>query len=468
VNERLVLRRADVGDRLADVVIGGARIVEIVAAGRGHGDELVDAAGGVLLPGLHDHHIHLLALAAARASVGCGPPGVNDRQALAAALGAADRASPRGQWLRGVGYHESVAGDLDRHVLDELVAERPVRLQHRSGHAWFLNSAALAAARIDGTEHPPGLDVDEQHRPTGRLFGLDGWLRPRVPSSDPDLASVGAELASYGVTAVTDATPTSDASEVALLAAAVARGELPQRVVLTGSARLDGTAAPELERGPVKVIIADHHLPSLDELVDSYASARAGDRCLAVHCVTRPALVLALAAWELVGTRPGDRIEHGAVIPLELAARIAEIELTVVTQPGFVAERGDDYLRDVEPGDRADLWRCATLRAAGIPVGGSTDAPFGHPDPWRGISAAIDRRTRAGVVLGPAERLDATAALGLFLTPLERPGGAARRVAVGEVADLCLLARSLRETVREPSSAQVRLVLRAGSMIHGS
>ena len=49
---------------------------------------------------------------------------------------------------------------------------------------------------------------------------------------------------------------------------------------------LDGTAAPELERGPVKVIVADHHLPSLDELVDSYASARAGDaasRCTASH-----------------------------------------------------------------------------------------------------------------------------------------------------------------------------------------
>ena len=61
-----MLRRAEVGDRLADVVIGGDRIVEIVEVGRGRGDEIVDAAGGVLLPGLHDHHIHLLALAAAR------------------------------------------------------------------------------------------------------------------------------------------------------------------------------------------------------------------------------------------------------------------------------------------------------------------------------------------------------------------------------------------------------------------
>ena len=172
-----MFRRAEVGDRLADVVIGGDRIVEIVEVGRGRGDVIVDAAGGALLPGLHDHHIHLLALAAARGSVGCGPPGVNDREALASVLRGADRATRRGQWLRGVGYHESVAGDLDRHVLDELVAERPVRLQHRSGHAWFLNSAALAAAGLDGTEHPSGVDVDEQHRPTGRLFGLDGWLR---------------------------------------------------------------------------------------------------------------------------------------------------------------------------------------------------------------------------------------------------------------------------------------------------
>ena len=99
------------------------------------------------------------------ASVGCGPPGVNDREALAAVLRGADRAARRGQWLRGVGYHESVAGDLDRHVLDEFVAERPVRLQHRSGHAWFLNSAALAAAGLDGTEHPPGVDVDDATSP---------------------------------------------------------------------------------------------------------------------------------------------------------------------------------------------------------------------------------------------------------------------------------------------------------------
>ena len=47
------------------------------------------AAGGALLPGLHDHHLHLFALAAADASLRCGPPEVRNLRALADALDAA-------------------------------------------------------------------------------------------------------------------------------------------------------------------------------------------------------------------------------------------------------------------------------------------------------------------------------------------------------------------------------------------
>jgi predicted amidohydrolase YtcJ len=467
VTELRVIRRAEVGGGLVDVVISGRSIVDIVEAGRAGADELIDADGAALLPGLHDHHIHLLALAAARRSVACGPPTVTDRDGFAAALAAADRAAPSDTWIRGIGYHQSVAGDLDRQALDALVPARPVRVQHRSGQAWILNSAALDAAGIDGIGTPPGVELDADGRPTGRLFGLDDWLRSRVPAHAAELAPVGRELASYGVTAVTDATATADAEELGLLATAVERGELRQRVVVTGAAGLNAEAAPQLERGPVKLIIADHRLPHLDDLVRSYREARGLRRCIAVHCVTRASLVLALAAWEEVGVRPGDRIEHGAVIPLELTARIAQLGLTVVTQPVFVATRGDDYARDVEPDDRPHLWRCATLEAAGVPVGGSTDAPFGDPDPWLGIAAAIHRRTVGGTILGPPERMSPTAALDLFLTPLERPGGPSRRVAIGEPADLCLLDRPATDALRAPSSGHVRLVVRDGAVIHG-
>ena len=119
-----------------------------------------------------------------------------------------------------------------------------------------------------------------------------------------------------------------------------------------------------------------------------------------MHCVTRAELIVALAAWDEVGAEPGDRIEHGAVIPVELIAGLRARGLVVVTQPSFVAARGDQYLADVDPGDRAHLWRCGSLLAAGVGVAAGTDAPFGDANPWRAIAAARDRTTPSGVVLG--------------------------------------------------------------------
>ena len=135
-------RRAELVDVVA-CACGG--VITQSAPRRAGADVVVDAAGGAVLPGLHDHHVHLLALAAARQSIRLGPPDVGDRAAFDAALRAA--AAGGTGWLRGIGYHESVAGPLDRDRLDALVPGRPVRVQHRSGAMWVLNSRALAVDR---------------------------------------------------------------------------------------------------------------------------------------------------------------------------------------------------------------------------------------------------------------------------------------------------------------------------------
>ncbi len=192
MSERIAIRDAEVDGRRVDVVLEHGRIAAVVGAGRSAADRVIDAGGGALIPGLHDHHVHLLASAAARSSTPCGPPAVSDRRALADALRAADAALPAGQWLRGVGYHESVAGELDRVGLDALLPTRPCRVQHRSGHAWILNGAALAAAGIEaGDSLPGGVEIDASGAPTGRIYGLDEWLRSRVPRIEPDLTAVG-------------------------------------------------------------------------------------------------------------------------------------------------------------------------------------------------------------------------------------------------------------------------------------
>jgi predicted amidohydrolase YtcJ len=458
----LVVRRAEVDGRPVDVRLDGGLIVAVAPQLEPErGDEVMDAGGGALLPGLHDHHIHLMAFAAARHSTPLGPPDVTDAAQLEAAL----RNAPGTGWVRATGYHESVAGDLDRHRLDALVPGRPVRVQHRSGAMWVLNTMAIERTRI-GDDAPSGVERDDGGMPTGRVYGLDEWLRDRVPADPPDLAGAAAELLSYGVTGLTDATPTEDGDHVALLAGAVGDGRVAQRLVVTGGLGLPPEAGPALRRGPVKLVVADHELPPLDDLTASIRAAHDRGRPVAIHCVTRAALLLALAAWDDAGPAAGDRVEHAAVAGSGEADRLAAAGITVVTQPGFVAERGDTYLAEVDPDDQADLWPCASLLEAGVAVGGSTDAPFGHADPWRAIAAATARRTGTGRLLGSDERIDAAWGLKLFLTAPDDPGGLPRRVATGQPADLCLLRLPLDAALADPSSADVAATFVEGRLTH--
>lgn len=66
----------------------------------------MEGRGGALLSGLHDHYVHLVALTAEAASVRVGPADVSGCDGRAAAL----RGGAPGEWIRAVGYPESVAG----------------------------------------------------------------------------------------------------------------------------------------------------------------------------------------------------------------------------------------------------------------------------------------------------------------------------------------------------------------------
>lgn len=449
--------RPRTSQRVADVRVAGGRIVAIGRDLAGPGDRLVHARGAALLPGLHDHHLHLLAMAAARRSTdvaACADPAAFDAAVIRAAHGAV--AGSQG-WIRVVGLDDH-HGPLDRQRLDRLVPDRPVRVQHRSGAAWVLNSRALVATG--------SVEV----APDGWLHRADDGVATRWADGDdaPDLRPIARRLAAAGVTGVTDATPATDLGSLTSLARARRSGALPQRVLAMGGPRLAGaTFPPELERGPVKVVISDHALPSIPDLVASFGTARRAGRPVAVHCVTRVALVLALAAWSEVGAVPGDRIEHGSVVPLELVTTVAELGVTVVTQPGFVHARGDRYLREVEPDDVGHLYRCGSLLAAGVGVGASTDAPFGPDDPWLAIATMTTRRTRSGRRLGEVEAVEPETALARFLSDPVDPGGPPRTVHVGAPADLVLLDRPLGPTLDDLHRDRVATTWVGGTVVHG-
>ena len=467
----MLIAGAEVAGRASmDVRVADGRIVELAAGlARAPGEEAIEARGGALLPGLHDHHLHLLALAAAQTSVRCGPPEVQSREQLGRALA---EASPVDGWVRGVGYHESVAGPLDRDLLDKFLPDRPARVQHRSGALWVLNSSGLRRLGLDAFDggdagtRLPGVERDSKGRANGQLLHMDGWLRQRLGARQaPDLSAASRRLARYGVTGVTDATARNGPAELAALEAAVASGALRQRLMVMGGDDLPQPTHPLIERGPRKIMLAESQLPSFDALIAVVVGAHAAGRPVAVHCVTRAQLVLSVEALREAGALRGDRIEHVAVLPPDLLELVAALPLTVVTQPNFVLERGDAYLVDVEAGDRPWLYRAAGLVRAGVPLGAGTDAPFGGPDPWAAMRAAVDRRSAAGEALGPDEALTPEQALALFTSSPDAPGGASRRLAPGEVADLCLLERPWRAARSSLSSEHVRASWRAGCPI---
>jgi predicted amidohydrolase YtcJ len=399
-------------------------------------EALIDARGGALLPGLHDHHIHLHALAAAHSSVICGPPQVTDIEQLELAL----NAKAGGDWVRGIAYHESVAGELDRRVLDKLVGDRPVRIQHRSGKMWMVNSTAADILELEKNKAMDGIVCDEDGHPNGRLFRLDEWLRSKTGSwGPPDVELVSRQLASYGITGITDATAGNSAEEMDLFTRAVDENRLLQRVLVMGTLELPGTDHRFVERGACKILLDEHKLPDVEELVRVIATAHERKRAVAIHCVTRTELVFALSSMIAAGHYRGDRIEHASVTPDEVLPLMREAQVCVVTQFGFLKERGDQYLEDVEPQYHQLLYRGKAFLDAGIPLAGSSDAPYGSHDPWLTMRAAVERTSGKGKSLGAQERITPEQALALFTGGADVPGISTRKIAIGEVADLCLL-----------------------------
>jgi predicted amidohydrolase YtcJ len=431
----MLIRQATLLDGTVTDIRVDAQIEEVgdgLVARKGEG--VLFAGGGTVLPGLHDHHVHLRSAASALDSFFVGPPGVSTKAQLTQLLSNATP-GPDG-WIRAVGYHESVAGELDRAALDAVLPGVPVRIQHRSGALWILNSEALG--RVGLAEHPDG-----------RLRSADRGWSDALQRRESDLAELSRRITATGVTGVTDATPDLDAGDLVSLLVAHRRGEFRPRLRFLS---------------PGKKILHDERL-DLDSLTNWIADHHKDDRPVAVHCVTAAQLVVTIAALRAAGSHPLDRIEHAAVVPDDNLTDLAELGVTVVTQPNFVAERGDQYLADVPAAEHGQLWRVASLLNATVPVALSTDMPFGHGDPWTAMRAAVYRTTPSGAVLNANECVSALKALTMFLGRPDEPGRA-RTVETGQPGDLCVLTEPPATALAELDAGMVAATIIGGELVY--
>ena len=439
----MLIQNVEVDQVCVDVRICGDKIIALTGQLEPQANEtLINGRGCALLPGLHDHHIHLNASAAALNSLQCGPPEIYSAQQLIIALH-----SFKGDgWVRGIGYHASVAGEINRQWLDKHGPDRPIRIQHRGGRMWIFNSQAMALLNINIPDD-------------GRLIDGDEAVRIALGGARPDLKPLINKLHSFGITGVTEVTPNNNLIDLEYYVAAAQ----PLNLCIMGSADLHDLSSEHSRFiGPLKIHNHDHDLPSLYKLTADIAGAHAHGRAVAIHCVTRAELMLSLAAIEDAGPHPGDRIEHAALADEAAIAWIARLGLTVVTQPHFVAERAEAYLHEVEPDDQRHLWPLKSFADAGIKLAAGSDAPFGNLNPWAAMASAVARPT----LLGATEVIPPEAALELYTKPANDAGGKPRKITIGVKADLCLLDRTWSEARKNLSATNVVATWVGGELVY--
>jgi predicted amidohydrolase YtcJ len=225
----------------AMVLEGGA--LRGVGPAREFPDErrVVDLQGAFVMPGLVDAHAHVLGFGLRLERVDLTGTTTLAETVERVRRGVAERRE-RGRtgWIRGRGWDQNDWPDTRfpaREDLDRVTGDEPAALTRVDGHAYWVNSRALALAGITReTPDPPGGKIhrDKDGNPTGIL--VDDAMDPVtavIPEATVEEKRVAIERATEtlvraGLTGVHDMG--ASAEDVAIYRALAQEGKLPVRI----------------------------------------------------------------------------------------------------------------------------------------------------------------------------------------------------------------------------------------------
>jgi predicted amidohydrolase YtcJ len=201
------------------LAVTGGRVTALgtttdVKALAGSGTRIIDAGGRLVLPGFQDTHIHLQ-----DSGQGYGQNADLSEARTIEELVKTMRtfgASHDRPWVDGVGWYTGIftEANLDRHVLDRAVPDRPSFILASDGHNACMNSLACEyVGLVKGIADPPNghFVLDDDGVPTGMLHeDAIKWADERMPQPGDDDFAFGVKWAAalanrHGVTGVLDA-----------------------------------------------------------------------------------------------------------------------------------------------------------------------------------------------------------------------------------------------------------------------
>jgi predicted amidohydrolase YtcJ len=426
----------------------------------------VDGKGRVVVPGMIDAHVHVMETGFAKLTLDLSSARSLE-EALMLVRGYV-AAHPDRAWIEGHGWNQANWG-LDRMPtaaeLDRVTGGKPAYLTRVDGHAAWVNSAALAAAKVtEATPDPVGGRIERVgggRAPAGVLVdAAQDLVASKVPPprpSDRDTAFGEAQLAflAQGVTAVADMGTTiqdwqayrraadkgnlririvSYAGGVDAMALIGGPGPSPwlygDRLKIQGvKLYLDGALG---SRGAwLKAPYADAPrnteggtgLARLNEtqLGNLMSRAAIDNFQVAVHAIGDKANETVLDTIEqLSNTYKGDRrwrIEHAQVVDPVDIPRFARHGTIASMQPQHQAS--DRVMAEARLGPArlrgAYAWK--SIAATGAPLAFGSDTPVEPAQPFLGMAVAVSRQGADGQPTGgwqPQERLTPGQALAAY------------------------------------------------------
>jgi predicted amidohydrolase YtcJ len=461
--------------------------------------EVVDLAGGLLLSGFVDAHVHPVQGGLERARCDLSP--LSGRQATLAAISAYAKAHPDVEWILGGGWHQPdyAGGAPLASDLDAVVSDRPVFLANADHHGAWVNSRALALAGIDARTPDPAdgrIERDPDGNPTGTLhegaMDLVGHLVPPTTHEEQVAALLGAQeyLHSFGITGwqdaifgdyanLDDSTPAyvelaRDGRLTARVNGALWwRRDLGAEQIPSLIERREALQFPRLRAGSVKIMqdgVAENFTAGmLDPYYDGCGcrTANAGlsfvdplalrDHITAldaaafqvhVHAIGDRAVREALDAFEAALAANGNadlrhHIAHLQVIHPSDVARFAELGVAANMQALWAAHEPQmDELTIPFLGPERTRWQYpfGDLARSGARLAAGSDWPVSSPDPLAAVQVAVNRRNSDGEYEAflPEQALDLATALAAYTSGSAWVNHADEtgRIAPGMLADL--------------------------------
>jgi predicted amidohydrolase YtcJ len=469
------------------VAVAQGRIVAVgdddeVRALAGASTEVVDLAGGLLVPGFQDSHAH--PVMAGIDMLQCDIHHCDSADDALAVIAAYAAAHPELPWVIGGGWsmEHYEGGTPTRQLLDRVVPDRPAYFPNRDGHGVWVNTRALELAGISSATTDPAdgrIEREADGTPSGTLHEGAGHLVSHLlPQVDREGQLAGLRIAqehlfSLGITAWQDAAVGEmfgqrdllpvylTAAESGALRARVVGGlwwdrarstdqivDLVDRRGGGGSGRFRPTTVKIMLDGVAENFTAAMLEPYEDgcgcqtendglDFVDPVGLREYVTRLDAAgfqvhfHALGDRAVRNALDALEAAraanGTTDGrHHLAHLQVVHPDDIPRFARLGATANVQALWAAhETQMDELTIPFLGERRAGWQYpfGDLLRSGAAVAAGSDWPVSSADPLAGIHVAVNRRVPGH---DDAEPLDAAQALSLAAALTAYTAGSAR------------------------------------------